>query len=253
VRNIGLISFFLFTLLILACSKTTEPEQDVTPPSVNVQLSVYPVNSFIPYSFSFYATPRGSSDNHSSFDDLQIRWDFENDGEWDTEFQDMVSISDFVPSVLPVTTWFVKCELKDLAGNSTVHTEPYLLPEWLPTPPDILAGEIRLFNMNSRTTFGDTLQVGEEFYIALPRQDWLNEEGLHVTLRYYIDDQFLGENSTSTYYPNPNGGQLPPGFAYEGFQTLGVHEIRVELELSGDPIESNVENNSASRVVFIVE
>lgn len=252
-RTFSFVCLILLNVFVLACSKTAEPDLDNTAPNVVVQLSVYPIATGTPHSYSFYATPRSSSDNNSSVNDLRVRWDLENDGEWDTEFQGLESVADFVPSTLPVDDWFVKCEMRDLAGNSVIHTESLLLPEWLPVPPDIIAGEIYLSEVSSRAALGDTLQLGASFNISLPRQDWLNEENLHVTQRYYIDDLLVGEDYSSTYFPNPNWHRLPRILEYEGFQFLGVHEIRVELELSGELTESNGENNSASRMVYVVE
>jgi hypothetical protein len=252
-KNIGLVFLISISFWVLACSKTTNPELDETPPNIVLDLSVYTINANTPHSISFFIMPRGSSDNFSSYKELQVRWDFENDGEWDTEFQDLVSIADFVPKTLPSDTWVVKCEMKDMAGNVSTHTESYQLPGWVATPPDVIAGEIRLLKRNSGSALGDTLNVGEDFYISLPRQDWLNEDDVVVTQRYFVDNQLVGENFSEAVFPDPIGLRFPINLEHEGIHTTGVHEIRVELEMSGDQTESNVENNSASRIVYVVD
>ena len=252
-RKFCLLMTIIFVLNISACSETSGPEQDDEAPNAVVQLSIYPMNTGTPHSFSFCAISRNSNDNISSVDDLRVRWDFENDGQWDTEFQGLVTVADFVPGTLPVDEWQVKCEMQDAAGNSTLHTESLTLPEWLPIPPDIIAGEVNLMEPGLRTSLGDTVTVGDNFLISLPRQDWLNEDGLTVTQRYYVDDQLIGEESSSTFFPDPVWHRLPRSMEYEGFQTSGFHEIRVDLELSDDHNESNSDNNSASRIVFAVQ
>jgi hypothetical protein len=238
-------------LSLTACTKSTESVPDTTPPHAEVFLGVYLLDGSCPARVSFYINPRNSSDNISSNDDLKIRWDFDNDGAWDTEFGAVESIVQHQPHPLPVTSWMVTCEISDLAGNATVHSESVLLPDWVPVVPDVVAGEIRI--SVSPFASNDTICAGEDFIIFLSRGDWVNDSSVRVTQKYFIDGEQIDEGSDHTSYPHPSqcwsSGVTVPG----GISTLGPHTISVKTELSDGIIETNLENNVSSCVVYIVE
>lgn len=238
---------------LLGCSESTEPQQDLTPPNIEINLGIYPDSAdFCSHAAFYYIDPRGSSDNTSSSDELRARWDFENDGIWDTEFAEVESILDFLPRPLLASSWQVKCEMQDMDGNSTVKIDSMQLPEWLPIPPDIVAGEVRVHAQNSYLSSVDTFYAGESFVIYLGRRDWINESGVQISQRYYIDDHFIGENTGQTNYPNP-GFCSASGYAVSGgISTPGTHEIRVEAKPSEGVVETNGKNNSATCVVYVV-
>ncbi len=150
---------------LVACRKSTEPTPDRTPPNIEIMLGVYPVsNGFCPVAATYYINPQASSDNVSSDNELKARWDFDNDGVWDTEFEEVGSIDGYQPIPIPQPSWFVTCEMKDLAGNSSIKTESILVPSWMPTLPDVVAGEIFITQDHSGPFASlDALKAGVEF------------------------------------------------------------------------------------------
>lgn len=243
----------VFVIFVSACSQSTEPNRDETPPDLDFFLGIYPVeNPFCPPAASYYINPRASSDNISADDDLIVRWDYESDGIWDTGFQEVDSILDYLPHPIPAAAWVVTGELKDAAGNSTIETVTLQLPTWMPRAPDIVAGEVRVTTRENNFTSVDTLQAGEEFTISLGRRDWVNEPQADVTQKYYIDGVFITEGTGPTRYPSPNSCSFGGYRISGGLQELGPHEIHIEAELNQGIIETNLNNNSATRTVFVV-
>ena len=70
----------------------------------------------------------GSSDNLTLPSELQVRWDWENDGVWDTSYSTIKTASHIYTTAGPKT---IKLGVKDNAENSSPTTNPIILEEYL--------------------------------------------------------------------------------------------------------------------------
>ncbi len=242
----------LACLVLVSCGDSTGPVDDTTPPVAGLSLSVGERNSTCPVAAFFSINPMGSSDDRTDRDDIRIRWDFENDGLWDTGYGTL-AVTTCHPDPLPVEHWSVRCELSDMAGNTVVHVETIELPAWLPEPPDIIAGWIELqveFPVRARV---DTLVAGQDFTIMAWRRDWATPEGQPVRTAFFVDDVEVHETGSLTTYPDPLGC-FGLGFVVAGgITTPGIHEIRVVEDVRQDIAETNENNNITSCEVVVVE
>ncbi|HPF71225.1 MAG TPA: hypothetical protein PLQ13_11185, partial [Candidatus Krumholzibacteria bacterium] len=70
---------------------------------------------------------------------LQVRHDFDNDGTWDTGYLPLEEVPIFDPITLPVDVWVVRSEVLYAGGSTEIIESSLDLPDWAPTPPDIIA------------------------------------------------------------------------------------------------------------------
>ncbi len=239
-------------LVLVSCDDSTGPVDDTTAPVADLSLSVGERNSTCPVAAFFSINPMGSSDDRTDRDELQIRWDFENDGLWDTEYEPL-AVTACHPDPLPVEHWSVRCELRDLAGNTVVHMETIELPAWLPEPPDIVAGSIELQVEVPVRARVDTLVAGQDFTIMAWRRDWATPAGQYVRTVFYIDDVAVREVGSFTTYPDPSSCSGHGFVVAGGIATPGIHEIKVVEDARQDISETNEDNNITSREVVVVE
>jgi len=243
--------FLILALVITSCSDSNQPELDTTPPEADFELAVWNACSYCPMSVSFYINSGGCMDNETSQEMLQARWDYDNNGEWDTE---LVPLESFVcrrlPS-LPIGTWDVRGEIVDQAGNASISTASIELPDWVSVPPDIVAGEIWINSNDPCTTPADTVKAGEPVFILALKQDWVNDSELSVFTRLFLDDVLIEESvggpSVCPYWLVCH----PPFDIPEGVSDLGRHEFRVEVGIVGEVEETNYENNTSTRVFYV--
>lgn len=255
-RAVGLGLFACAMILLTwlsSCSDTSSPEADKTPPTIDLELLVWRVG---PHDGSlaivFYLNPEGSRDDVSPAGNLQARYDYDDDGTWDTEFQTAASFICPHPGALPVGTWTVACEMKDAAGNTAFQRSSLELPDWFPAAPDLMIGPVELSIWGGHEP-GDPLQVGEGFTLAVRYQDWLDEDDAFITQRYYIDDELVGQQGRSPHFCASHLYCTTLFSLEEGIAQPGVHEIRVEATLEGGLVDTNPENNSAVLTVTVVE
>ena len=237
-------------VVISACSSSTELPQDSTPPEAIVHLYTYELESICPGPVHFGISPMQSRDNVSPQAELRIRWDYNNDGTWDTDFQELQAHYPFAPKPLPVSVWTVVCELKDQAGNTVEHSESLALPDYIPSIPDIIAGEVCV------SVYGadiDTLLVGQRFAMGAKRSAWLSSFGGHISTSYFIDGELVAESIEECRYPDPSIFFTPLKVVENGIGSPGQHELRVVLD-SGDQVAETSElNNVSVRQIVVLE
>lgn len=91
-----------------------------TPPTAS--FTIAPSSGYTLTTFSFDAS--GSSDNEDPVSSLLVRWDWENDGKWDTEYSTTKSINHKY-STLGTKT--VKLEIKDTGGLTNLTTRQLIV------------------------------------------------------------------------------------------------------------------------------
>jgi hypothetical protein len=202
---------------------------------------------------SFYIDPTASRDNSTETEDLAIRWDFNNDGEWDTDYVPLEGIWDHEPEPLPVGIWSVACEVKDQAGLASTAVDTLVLPDWVPVVPDVGLGIITVNSGGDPFVHADTLQAGESFRIHAWRTDWLHDYDTSIVQRLFVDDQLVEELSGSAGYPHLRTCFAVGGRFSDGVFDVGNHVVRVELEILDGPLDTDLSNNSATTSFFIEE
>lgn len=236
-----------------SCGDSSGPTPDITAPHVDLVMSLSLTGDWCPALVSFRVNPMGSSDNETDRDDLRIRWDFDNDGAWDTDF-DTIALQDGVAlEPLPVAIWTVRCEVQDRAGNASIYSESLALPDWLPVAPDIIAGVVKAWLTRTSAAPVDTLPLNCDFLIAAKRRDWVAPAGQKFQTTYYIDDTLVAQQNSTATYPYPQTCICPSVIVSGGIGTPGVHEIRVVFDADDAIAESDEHNNVAVHEVFVRE
>lgn len=110
------ISSILALSILMALSQCTEKEAENTPPLAKFTISSN--TGTIETLFTFDAS--ASSDMEDSASQLMIRWDWEDDGRWDTEFStDKIIKKGFNPSGV----YYVNLEVVDSEGLKATYKE----------------------------------------------------------------------------------------------------------------------------------
>lgn len=108
---ITLIAMLAVTALVFqSCKKDDiDDKEDPTPPTAIFTVS--PHSGTTSYNFAFDAS--GSTDKEGSTSDLQVRWDFESNGSWDTDWDYDKTVNHQYGNE---DTYTVKLEVKDTEG-----------------------------------------------------------------------------------------------------------------------------------------
>jgi len=238
-------------LALMSCHGPTEPIHDTTPPVADLRLSLWRADSSCPCIAIFSVNPVGSSDDRTERNALQVRWDFDNDGKWDTDYEGL-DIKAYDPQTLPVGTWTARCEVRDLAGNTDIQVSSMPLPAWLPVPSDIIAGTVRWRQAGCGCAANDTLTAGQAFDVVAYRQDWTAPAGQHLTTALYIDGVLISEAGALTELPDRGScGRLTATVA-GGIATPGLHEIKVVVDSQGEIVETDESNNTTTSTVVVI-
>lgn len=115
-----------------------------------------------------------SSDREDDFADLEARWDWENDGTWDTDF----SINKTVEHVFSISgEYIVKLEIKDSGGLTSVATDTVNITE-VNTPPVAdftvdpeTGGTTTIFTFDASGSYDET----DDLSVLEARWDWNND------------------------------------------------------------------------------
>lgn len=249
-----LVILYFFTLLSLAgCSDSSEPERDFQAPNVDVLLQLENLDSHCLFWPRLSADPRGSSDNKTDVSGLKIRWDFFNDGEWDSDFGDLDIIFHQFSEPPLEDVWNVRCEVQDEAGNSRIWegTLDYPVDDW-PDSPDIIASAISIIPEEMSTTEVDTMIVGQEYLFRAFRRDWMPESFLPYEVEFFVDENLIYRGTLVGF----SGLDSCMGLGYpipEEFMTVGTHDLVVVFDSGGVVTETDETNNTFSRSVVVVE
>jgi hypothetical protein len=237
--------------LVTSCDETPDLDRDTTPPEARLSLSVWNHVDNCPFSAIFSMNPVGSSDDRTPRNELRVRWDWDNDGTWDTDYQ-MLDIIAYDPDPLPVGTWTARCEVMDWSGNTDIQVESMPLPAWLPVPPDIVAGSIDLWSTGTRSARVDTLFAGEDFRISTGRRDWVSPAGQQVWTAFFVDGVQVGELGSLVVLPDRTRCAWLFETVVGGIATPGVHEIKVVEDAHGAIAETDEANNITTREVVVI-
>jgi len=104
---------------------------------------------------------------------LSVRWDWDGDGEWDTNFLNPFSVR-YRPEGFITGFWKARCELKDRVGRITTAADSVDVTPLLPQVPDM---KVRVFDFPAEPV------VGVDYSIPFYYRCWVAEGGSSVILR----------------------------------------------------------------------
>ncbi len=173
---------------------TTKKLQVTLSPSSNYRPTasftfVYASNDLLDI-FNFDA--QGCFDEEDSLADLEVRWDWENDGVWDLEF----SVNKIVTHHFNTTgTFTVKLEVKDSGGLTDNHTRKITIPKVITSPMAFFDYHL-IGNSSCKYTFDSSNSSDREddASILMVRWDW-ESDGVWDTPYMFnktIDHEFNG-------------------------------------------------------------
>ncbi len=220
------------------------------PPTACIRMGVVRFVSHCPLAIRFHANPDCSEDDRTPYEDLQIRWDFDADGTWDTGFGPMKSRWDAGPSSLCDTIWHLRCEVRDLAGQTGETTDSLDLRPLLPRPPDIIAGEVTVRLLDSAGEV-DTVSVGQRFCILICERCWMDPTDDSFLIEYQLDGEVIGQ--VWSHVSPPMGGCWGSGNCNFTIDQAGTHHMKVTLDAGNTIVETNETNNIGVKDLVVID
>ena len=197
-----LFSMSCFLLMINACDKKNSPTNSENQPPT-ASFSVSPESNTTNAIFSFDAS--GCSDNEDPIDNLQVRWDWENDGTWDTEY----STNKFDNHQYSAEgTKTIVLEVRDTGGLTATTTNSVIVSD---VPVNFRKSSQRLGNTRS-------------FAVAIADIDLDNDNDIFIA-NYIGSSTFWTNNGQGVF--SQNSQSLNPAI------TSSVHDVGM-ADLNGD-------------------
>lgn len=150
-------------ITLSACEKPNNPDPDPNPTSDSIPEAIFvvdPLSGTIETEFSFDAS--ASTDNETPLSDLQVRWDFENDDEWDTDYSTTKTISHIFSSA---NTYTVVLEVVDTAGNTDSFSKDVVVSDLPQGCPDTFTDD-RDGKIYSAVEIGEQCWMSENLNIG---------------------------------------------------------------------------------------
>ena len=164
--------FFIFFYLI-SCSEDPPTAPTNTAPTAN--FTVTPDSGYIITIFNF--DPSGSSDSEDPLSSLLARWDWENDGIWDTEY---AAVQTLTHKYATLGTKTVKLEIQDTDGLTDSTTRKLLVTTIQTSTMTDIDGNIY-----------QTVKIGSQWWMA---------ENLKVT--HYRNGDYIPRLTNNTQWTN---------------------------------------------------
>jgi len=236
------------TLALAACSDTAEPSRDNTAPDVCVELSISTGlwwQTARVMVTDFAADPLCTADDTTDRHELIARWDYEDDGVWDTDWQPLRYADCFVPDPLPTDMWRLRLAVRDNAGNTRTIVEERAIPDWLPAGPELSMGNIETFEETHPET--GALMM---YYARTIVWGWNLPTWDAVACELWVDDALvLREDVPPLETVNRecrfDDGECVRTFGAElvDYLTPGRHEIRFVIDVDGHLVEMDEADN----------
>ena len=183
---------------------------------------------------------------------VKIRWDFTNDGIWDTGFELPAILDSLQLRPLPNREWSPRCEILDTEGKSYFRGAHMTLPDWVPAAQDIIVGEMRLIH-GSFASSSDSIRTVEHFTVCTQVRCWLLPRTMpSVAMTCYVDGIQANEVPIMAFDP-----YLQPCVSWCSYPVSGVfrpgrHTITVVFDVRNRIAEVNEDNNTVSREITAV-
>ena len=247
--RLTLFALLLPALLLGACSEDAPVTPKASPPEVCFRMSIDTViNSRCRYEYTFQLNPLCTTDAETAVDDLELRWDFDNDGEWDTDFGPIAPTFQASPDP-SLDAWEVRAEVRDGDGETTIAIESFPLISF-PKGPDMIAGDICIRSNPSIDQCRSTVTSGEEFEIwafSTCFGDFSETEQRFVV---WLDGRIIGQatGSCSGDLYGCNGIRLGLGRLW----TPGEYQLVLDVDYDDAIEEFNEVNNTSLMTLTVV-
>jgi len=109
---------FIILIITNSCKKTPTSSEKPNNTAPTASFTITPETGTTNDTFSFDAS--SSNDNEDTNSELQVRWDWENDGTWDTNYYTTKAI---IHPYTTIGTFIVNLEVKDTGGLSNTTTK----------------------------------------------------------------------------------------------------------------------------------
>lgn len=248
-RRIVVILGLVAAGLCAGCSDESSTAGPDNPPSACFRIYMSRSEAVCPLEVWFDVVPFCTEDDHTPYDDLQVRWDYGDDGVWDTGFAPPTSRYDGRPASVHDPVWRVRCEVRDAAGNTAQARDSVVLHERLPPAPDIMAGRLRV-TLEHGCAALDTVYAGEAFEIGIYERCWMDASDEAYETDYLIDGEV--EYAQWGAPSRPFGCCSGHGKCCFTIDTPGAHEIRVVLDAGGAFAETDETNNTATKTLIVL-
>lgn len=243
---------------LTACSETTAPRSDNPADGPGVSLAIQPKSESSCQQLPYYSVdPTALLRGRWNDDALAIRWDLDDDGRWDTPFSEVAPIIDFTLSLPPVDTWTVRYEIRDASANVTACEASLEVPSWVPVPPDIAVGGMRILGTRAKidpeSAPPDTVFAGETIYVCADTRDWLEiGRGTRVTDAILVDGVLVKESPHYIFDPYSYRCLYVCIIMERGIATPGQHTVTTVCDYYDQVAETNERNNSVTHDVVVL-
>jgi hypothetical protein len=241
----ALSAFILFLTALPAC-RELPPTRNTgsSEPIACFEVSATRVFDDCGRNFRLDLNPTCTTDADTYLDDLSIRWDFQDDGSWDTDFGPFVRTY-YVPEE-PLSWFFVRCQIVDPEGGSSETSRFLDLADETPEVPDLVAGWIDIWANESS---GPSTRVGWELdlHLSYSSRCWVDEPVSTVTA-LYVDGELHSYQELSCDGTLRCIRSAPFDVSLE---TGGEHELRIVLDVDDDLVESDESNNTLRRTIYV--
>jgi len=244
----------LFLLAFIGCGDEPASGNLDEDPVADIDLDISQLLPYCPYWYrlTFYAT--GSTDDVTPSDDLEVRWDRENDGDWDTDWQPMwwpeYYYTPDMDELLGIdSTWAVRCEVRDEAHNVSECVEEFHMGPF-PVAPDILPTRVQIKVGSDIDSDVDTLHVDESFEMSHTYLCWGVPVGQEHEIHYLIDGELIGECTRNC----SDHLCVTTGCGYtSSFEEPGQHTATVILDPDNFIEESDETNNELTKTLTVIQ
>ena len=204
----------------------------------------------------FTCNPLGTTDDYTPRHELTARWDWENDGVWDTGFEELNYRSGFVPSPLPTGAWSAKCEVRDVAGHIVGVADTVSLPSPWFRAPDLVARPATVDTTGSYSET-DTVRAGQAFLVMANHLRW-TERGTsgRMDVEVLLDGVPV-QRTSHPLWPNTHWGT--DDASHDQYKTCrltvaepGIHTLTVAVDVGDVFAETDETNNTATRTFVVV-
>lgn len=237
-------------------SETTGPNPGAPRAVIEIYFKDYVTEGY-PFTH-FDCNPLGCSDNRTPRHRLDVRWDFDADGSWDTDFAPLEFIDGVQLSPLPRDMWRVRCEVRDGDGNVSAVADSVTMPADWYVAPDVVARRAVVDTIQFEFSTTDTVRVGQVCWIHTSNLRWFDDYygALEITNELYIDGD-LATSRTIPGYRNLEwairGFEAIPFYSEPfSFDTPGVHTLTVVVDVGDDVAETDEANNTFTRDLVVI-
>lgn len=222
------------------------------PPVACFEAELIPGECAIAYDVVYSAAC--SSDDVTATDRLVVRWDFNVDGSWDTDFG-VISEPVTRPHQRTYNSqfFFVAAEVRDDGGNSTTTTQTVRYPNSFVVP-DLIAWSIRALTGEYRSAPTDTVTAGEPFWVLGEETCWRDSNadwGFH-SLLVTLNGEVIKEEERNICPGTHTSPCHPAVYFQHSIPTPGTYVLRLALESPELIQESTLTNNEVSSTLVVV-